>query len=135
MQGHRGKPRGQSSNSGGKQHPQTSSSLSNSRSRPGVGRKTPVRFSAHRSFCCSSQTLFSLGCVCVLAAQSCPALCDAMNCSLPGSSVHGTFQGRILEWVASPFSRGTFLTQGSNPSPRCCRQTLYRLSPQGGDQR
>ena len=43
--------------------------------------------------------------MCVLAAQSCPALCDAMNCSLPGSSVHGTFQGRILEWVARPSSR------------------------------
>ena len=36
-------------------------------------------------------------CVC---AQSCPTLCDAMDCSLPGSSVHGIFQARILEWVA-----------------------------------
>ena len=33
-------------------------------------------------------------------AQSCPALCDPMDCSLPGSSVHGIFQARILEWVA-----------------------------------
>ena len=33
-------------------------------------------------------------------AQSCPALCDRMDCSLPGSSVHGIFQARVLEWVA-----------------------------------
>ena len=38
-------------------------------------------------------------------AQSCPTLCDTMDCSLPGSSVHGIFQARILEWVAISFSR------------------------------
>ena len=32
--------------------------------------------------------------------QSCPTLCDPMDCSLPGSSVHGIFQARVLEWVA-----------------------------------
>ena len=37
-------------------------------------------------------------------AQSCPTLCDPMGCSLPGSSVHGTSQARILEWVAISFS-------------------------------
>ena len=36
--------------------------------------------------------------------QSCPTLCDPMDCSLPGSSVHGILQARILEWVAIPFS-------------------------------
>ena len=40
-------------------------------------------------------------------AQSCPTLCDPMDCSLPGSSVHGIFQARILEWVAISFSRGS----------------------------
>ena len=40
-------------------------------------------------------------------AQSCPTLCDLMDCSLPDSSVHGIFQARILEWVAISFSRGT----------------------------
>ena len=40
-------------------------------------------------------------CVCVLVAQSC-RLCDPMDCSLPGSSVHGILQARILEWVAMP---------------------------------
>ena len=40
-------------------------------------------------------------------AQLCPTLCDPMDCSLPGSSVHGIFQARILEWVAIFFSRGS----------------------------
>ena len=35
----------------------------------------------------------------VLVTQSCPALCDPMDCSLSGSSVHGFLQARILEWV------------------------------------
>ena len=38
------------------------------------------------------------------AAQSCPTLSDPMNCSLPGSSVHGIFQARVLEWGAIAFS-------------------------------
>ena len=37
-------------------------------------------------------------------AQSCPTLSDLMNCSLPDSSVHGTFQARVLEWSAIAFS-------------------------------
>ena len=43
----------------------------------------------------------------VLVARTCPTLGDPMDCSLPGSSVHGILQGRILEWVAIPFSRGS----------------------------
>ena len=38
-------------------------------------------------------------------AQSCPTFCDPMNCSLPGSFVHGILQARILEWVTISFSR------------------------------
>ena len=38
-------------------------------------------------------------------AQSCPTLCDPMDCRLPGSSVHGIFQARVLEWGAIAFSR------------------------------
>ena len=37
-------------------------------------------------------------------AQSCPTLSDSMDCSLPGSSIHGIFQARVLEWVAIAFS-------------------------------
>ena len=40
-------------------------------------------------------------------AQSCPTLCNLMDCSPPGSSVHGIFQARVLEWVAIAFSRGS----------------------------
>ena len=38
-------------------------------------------------------------------AQSCPTLRDPMDCSLPGSSVHGIFQARVLEWGAISFSK------------------------------
>ena len=39
--------------------------------------------------------------------RSCPTLCNPMDCILQGSSVHGIFQARVLEWVASSFSRGS----------------------------
>ena len=42
-------------------------------------------------------------------AQSCPTLTDSMDCSLPGSSVHGIFQATGLEWVAIAFSRKCLL--------------------------
>ena len=41
----------------------------------------------------------------VLVTQSCPTLCDPMDCSPPGFSIHGILQERILEWIAIPFSR------------------------------
>ena len=44
----------------------------------------------------------------VLVAQLCPTLCDPMDCSPQGSSVHGILQARILEWVAMPFSKGSY---------------------------
>ena len=40
-------------------------------------------------------------------AQSSPTLCDPMDCSLPGSSVHGIFQAIVLEWIAISFSKGS----------------------------
>ena len=43
----------------------------------------------------------------VLVTQSCPTLCDPVDCSPPGSSVHGILQGSILEWVATSLSRGS----------------------------
>ena len=42
-----------------------------------------------------------------LFAKLCPTLCNPLDCSLPGSSVHGILQARILEWVAISFSRGS----------------------------
>ena len=54
----------------------------------------------------AAQNVTAFGVLKVLkVTQSCPTLCDPMDCSLPGSSVHGILQARILEWVASPFSR------------------------------
>ena len=60
----------------------------------------------------------------VLVAQLYPTLCDPMNCSPPGSSVHGVFQARILERVAMPSPPGDI------PHLRC-RQIVYRLSHLG----
>ena len=45
--------------------------------------------------------------VCAKLLQSCLTLCDPMDCSLPGSSVHEVLQARILEWVAISYSRGS----------------------------
>ena len=56
----------------------------------------------HMKRCCTSYTIESESEV----AQSCPTLCDPMDCSSPGSSIHGIFQARILEGVANSFSRG-----------------------------
>ena len=54
------------------------------------------------------------------------ALCNPLD-----YTVHGSLQARILEWVAIPFSRGFFPTQGWNLGLLHCRWTLYRLSHQG----
>ena len=62
--------------------------------------------------------------------QSCPTLCDPMNCSLPSSSVHGILQARILEWVAMPSSRGVVPTQELNLHVLYC-MSLGKLLSQG----
>ena len=51
--------------------------------------------------------------------QSCPTLCDPMDCSPPGSSVHGISQARILEWVVISFSKGS-----SQPRDQTCISCL-----------
>ena len=62
----------------------------------------------------------------LLVTQSCLTLWDPMNCSPPGSSLHGIFQARIMEWVAFPFSR-----ESSQPRDGThCRQILYPLNHQ-----
>ena len=71
-------------------------------------------------------------CVLPLVAQSCPTLCDPMDCSLPGSTVRGILQAWILEWVAISSSRGI-----SQPRDQTCicdfsctgRQVLLTLVP------
>ena len=83
-------------------------------------------------------------------AQSCPTPSDPMDCSLPGSSTHGIFQARVLEWGAIAFSnsqwnsagqntgvsslfhlQGIFPTQESKSGLLYCRQILYQLSQKG----
>ena len=57
------------------------------------------------SFCCTAKWISH---VLYLAAQSCPAICDPMDCSLLDSCVYGILQARVLGWVAMPSSRGSF---------------------------
>ena len=66
----------------------------------------------------------------VIVAQWCLILCNAMDLRLPGSSVHGILQARILVGSHS-LLHGIFLTQGSNTGLLHCRQILYRLNHQG----
>ena len=69
----------------------------------------PCCLSTYTSFSlliANSQPIPSLPSMC-LVAQSFPTVCDPMDCSPPGSSVHGILQAGILEWVAVPSSRGS----------------------------
>ena len=88
---------------------------------PGAGVSIPFKDQV------ASRPLFSPRCQCMITgptphvcacmcahAQPCPTLCDPVDCSLPSSSIHGIIQARISEWVAIFYSRGIFLTQGSN---------------------
>ena len=63
-----------------------------------------------------------------MCAQSCSTLCDPMDCSLPGSSVHGILQARILEWVVMHFSRGS--SQPRDQTFHSCigRRILYNCA-------
>ena len=67
----------------------------------------------------------------VKVAQSCPSLCDLMDCSPPGSSVHGILQARILERVVIPFSRESFLDSVIEPgSPALQADSLPSEPPE-----
>ena len=65
-----------------------------------------------------------------LATQLCPTLCDPMDCSLSGSSVHGDSPGKNTG-VCHALLQRIFPTQGSNPGLLHYRQILYCLSHQG----
>ena len=81
-------------------------------------------YSASESILCAGQSDVKHS---VLVIQSCPILCDPMDYSLPGSSVHGIFQAVDSHSLV----QGIFLTQGSNLSLLHCRQILYCMSHQG----
>ena len=67
----------------------------------------------------------------VLVAHLCPTLCDPMDYSPPGSSVHGDSSGKNTGVGCHALFQGIFLTQGLNPGLPYCRQILYHLSHQG----
>ena len=69
--------------------------------------------------------------VCVLVSQWCPTLCDSLDHSPPGSSVHGILQARILEQVAMPLSRGSFRPSDQTQVSYTDRQIQYCLSHMG----
>ena len=77
-------------------------------------------------------------CVCVcrrvhmhtcLVTQSCPSLCDPVDCSPPGSSVHESLQARILEWVTMPSSRGSSQPRIEPRSPALLADCLTSKPP------
>ena len=72
------------------------------------------------------------GIVCISAKslQSCLTLCDSMDCSLPGSSVHGILQATILEWVAIPSSKG-FSHPGIEPRSSALQADSLLTEPPG----
>ena len=60
--------------------------------------------------------------------QSCPTLCEPTDCSLPGFSVHGIFQARVLEWVVVSFARGSSRPRDGIRVSRIVSRCFYRLS-------
>ena len=64
-------------------------------------------------------------------AQSCPTLCDPMDCSLPGSSIYGNSPGKNTGMGCLAFLQGIFPSQRWNPCLPHCRQILYQLCYQG----
>ena len=66
-----------------------------------------------------------------LAAQSCWTLCDPMDCSSPGSPVHGDSLGKNTGVGCHSLLQEIFQTQGSNPGVPHCRRILYCLTHQG----
>ena len=92
------------------------------------GRRSYLPRSLH--YPCAYTSAWYIKCliVCAKLLQLCPTLCDPMDCSLQGSSVHGIFQARILEWLAIPFFRGCSWSR--DPTRISCisctgRQVLY----------
>ena len=79
-----------------------------------------ISITSSRVICHSFLTGLPNMCMCAKLLQSCPTLCNPMDCSLPGSCVHGILQARIQEWVPCSPPGDLFPTQGSNPS-------LFRL--------
>ena len=83
------------------------------------------------TFICILNLSLSLSFSLCLVSQSCLTLCNPMDCSLPGSSVHGNSPGKNTGVGCHALLQGIFPTRGSNPGLSHCRQILYHLSHQG----
>ena len=83
----------------------------------------------------NSLNIYIYICVCVKVnvpvTQSRPTLCDPMDCSPPGSSVHGDYPGKNTGVYSHSLLQGIFPTQSLNPGLLHCRLILYHLSHQG----
>ena len=69
--------------------------------------------------------------ICCLVAKSCLIFCYPMDCGLPGSSVHGISQARVLEWVAISFSRGSSQTSDQNCDSHTLAGEFWTAKPPG----
>ena len=94
----------------------------------GVWKFQSIHFLISSQYCCSFKFLSFWMC---LVAQSCPTLCNSMDCSLPGTSVHGDSPGQNTGMGCHALLQGTLPTQGSNLGLPHCRQILNHLSHQG----
>ena len=77
----------------------------------------------------NDSSFLSMDVYCVLVTQSCLTLCDPEDCSLPGFSIHGIFQEKILEWVAIFFSRRYSWPRDQTWSPALQADTLPSEPP------
>ena len=86
---------------------------------------------SHRAYITSNRSLMFQRPLC-LVTQSCPTLCDPMDCSPPGSSVHGDSSGKNTGVGCHSLLQGIFRTQGLNPGLPHYRRIFYQLSQEGG---
>ena len=115
------------------QHRELCSNLCGSLDGRGVWGKMDTCVCMSESLGCPPETVTTLliSYVLRLDSQSCPTLCNPMDCSPPGSSVHGGSLGKNTGVGCHALLQGTFPTLGLKPGLPHCRQTLYRLSHQG----
>ena len=92
--------------------------------------KAVICYQASKGDSCSLRKVSML----CLVGQSCLTLCDPMDGSPPGTSVHGDSPGQNTGVGCSALLQGIFSTQGSNPSLQHCRQIPYQLSHQGSQE-
>ena len=94
---------------------------------PGMEPMSPLSPALPSRFVTTS-TAWDVPCAVLRLVTQCLTLCNPVDCSLPGSSVHGDSPGKNTGVGCHAFLQGTFPTQGSDPGLPHCRQILYCLS-------